>query len=44
MKKELDCKPVYNTKFLKSKIKNGDKATYFHGQEIRKVRYKYILV
>ena len=38
IKKLFDSKPVYNKKFLKSKIRSyGDKATYFYNEEIHKV-------
>ena len=36
--KELDCEPIYNKKFLKSKIRSYDhEATDFHDHEIPKV-------
>ena len=38
IKKELDCGPIYNKKFLKIKIRSCvDKATDFHGKEMPKV-------
>ena len=38
VKKEFDCKPVYNKTFLKTKIKSsGDEATDFYDKEIPKV-------
>ena len=38
MKKELDSEPVYNKKFLKTKIKShGDEVTDFCDKEIPKV-------
>ena len=38
IKKEFDSKPVYNKKFLKTKIKSyGDEATDFHSKEFPKV-------
>ena len=38
IKKELNSKPIYNKKFLKTKIKsNSDEATDFHDKEIPKV-------
>ena len=37
IKKELDCKPIYNKKFLKTKIRSyGDEATDFQDNEIPK--------
>ena len=38
MKKELDSEPIYNKKFLKTKIKShGDEVTDFCDKEIPKV-------
>ena len=38
IKKEFDSKPVYNKKFLKTKIKShGDEVTDFYNKEIPKV-------
>ena len=38
VKKEFDCKHVYNKTFLKTKIKSsGDEATDFYDKEIPKV-------
>ena len=40
IKKEFDSEPIYNIKFLKTKIKsNSDKATYFHNKEIPCISY-----
>ena len=42
IKEELDSEPVYNKKFLKTKIKSiGDEVTYFHDKEIPKVVYNF---
>ena len=38
LKKELDWKPIYNKKFLKTKIRSyGDEAADFHDKELPKV-------
>ena len=38
IKKELDCKPIHNKKFLKTKIRShGDENTDFNNKEILKV-------
>ena len=38
IKKELDSKPVFNKKFLKTKLKSyRDKVTQFYDKEINKV-------
>ena len=43
IKKELDCEPIYNKKFLKTKIRSyGNKATDFHDKEVAKVGSNYI--
>ena len=43
IKKELDCEPIYNKNFLKTKIKSyGNKATDFHDKEVAKVGSNYI--
>ena len=35
IQKEFDCKPVYNKKVLKTKIKShGDEVTHFYDKEI----------
>ena len=47
IKKEFGSKPVYNKKFLKTKIKSyGDEDTYFHDKEVPKVgsNYKFLVV
>ena len=45
MKKEFHSKPIYNKKFLKTKIKcYRDEATDFHGKEIPKLGYNYTCV
>ena len=42
MKKEFNSEPIYNKKFLKTKIKYyGDEATDFHDKEIPKVGCNY---
>ena len=42
IKRELDCKPIYNEKFLKIKIRSyGDKTTDFHNKEVPKVCSNY---
>ena len=42
IRKEFDSKPVYNKKFLKTKIKSyGDEVTDFHDKEISKVGYDH---
>ena len=43
MQKELDTEPIYNKRYLKTKIKSsGDAATDFHDKEIRKISSNYI--
>ena len=43
IKKELDCRPIYNKKFLKTKIRSyGSKVTDYHDKEIPKVGSNYI--
>ena len=43
IKKELDCEPIYNKKFLKTKIRSyGKKGTDFHDKEVAKVGSNYI--
>ena len=43
IKKELDCEPIYNKKFLKTKIRSyGNKATDFNDKEVAKVGSNYI--
>ena len=38
IKKELDCKPIHNKKFLKTKILSySGEATDFHNKEIPKL-------
>ena len=47
IEKEFDNEPIYNKKFLKTKIKSyGDKAADFHAKEIPKVvsNYNYLAV
>ena len=40
IKKEFDSKPIYNKKFLKTKIKScGDEVTDFYDKEILKLDY-----
>ena len=39
LRKELDCKPIYNKTFLKAKIKSY--ATNLHNKEIPKVGFNY---
>ena len=42
MKNKLDCEPIYNKKFLKTKIKSyGDADTDFCNKEISKVESNY---
>ena len=42
MKNKLDCEPIYNKKFLKTKIKYyGDADTDFCNKEISKVESNY---
>ena len=42
IKKESDSEPIYNRKFLKTKIKSyGDEATDFHDKEVSKVGSNY---
>ena len=42
IKKELDCKPIYNKKFLKTKIRSyGYEATDFQDNEIPKKDSNY---
>ena len=44
IKKELDWKPIYNKKFLKTKIMSyGHETTDFHDDEIPKVDENYYL-
>ena len=44
-KKELHCEPIYNKKFMKTKIRSyGKKATDFHIKEIPKVVFNYTLL
>ena len=41
IKKEFDTKPIYNTTFLKTKIKSyGDEPTDFHDKEMPKADWK----
>ena len=43
IKKEVDCKPIYNKKFLKTKITSySDEATDFDDEEMPKVGSNYI--
>lgn len=44
LKKELDSEPVYNNKFLKSKIRPGKTFAYFHGKDAPVVGLNYICV
>ena len=47
IEKEFDSKPVYNNKFVKTKIKSyGDETTDFHDKETPKVgsNYTYLAV
>ena len=40
--KKLDCEPIYNKKFLKTKIScYGDEATDFQDKEVPKVDSNY---
>ena len=42
IKKEHDCKPIYNKKFLKTKVNSyGHEAIYFHDNEIPKINSNY---
>ena len=42
MKNKLDCEPIYNKKFLKTKIKSyGDADTDFCNKETSKVESNY---
>ena len=42
IKEEFDSEPIYNKKFLKTKIKSyGDEATHFHDKEIPKEGSEY---
>ena len=42
IKKELDCEPIYNIKFVKTKIRSyGHVATDFYGNIIPKVDSNY---
>ena len=43
LKKEPDCKPLYITKFLKTKLRSyGDEARDFHSGKILKVGSNYV--
>ena len=43
IKKEFDSEPVYNKKFLKTKMKSyGDESTGFHDKEIPKAGFDHI--
>ena len=44
LKKEFDCKPVYNQKYQKAKIKsyNGKISTNFHNNKIPRDIYFFI--
>ena len=39
LKKELDCKPIYNKKFLKTKIR-----PYSHDAEDSTINYNYVYI
>ena len=42
LKKEVDSEPIFNKKFLKTKIKlYGDEATDFHDKKVPKVDSNY---
>ena len=42
IKKELDCEPINNKKFLKTKIRSyGGEAADFHNKERPKAGFKY---
>ena len=42
IKKEFDSKPIFNKRFLKTKLKcYGDETTDFHDQEVPKVGSNY---
>ena len=42
IKKKLDCEPIYNKKFLKTKIScYGDETTDFQDKEVPKVDSNY---
>ena len=43
MKKEFGSEPIYNKKFIKTKIKSyGNNVKYFHEKEIPKLGCNYI--
>ena len=43
IKIELDCKPIYNREFLKTKIRSyGDEATVFHARKVPEAGPNYI--
>ena len=45
IKKELDCQPTYNRKFLKTKIRSySDEAKNFYNKEVPKVASNYTCV
>ena len=45
MKKDFDSEPVYNKKFLETRIKShGDEVTDFYDKEILKVDFNHTLM